>query len=132
VLTYVHAFAQQQPITSKVRGARQHQSELLMGRKDALGWSSPSHDSPRKVGREFTHRATAIRPYFDVIGYMSGGEYARLMRLLTYKETQARTSAFQVYGEPYFPSFMWRPTPVRGRPYSLAKTRMHHETHMRW
>jgi hypothetical protein len=67
----------------------------------------------------------------DVIGFMSGGEYAKLMRLLTYRETQSRTTAFQVYDEPYIPNFMWRPTMGR-RPYSLAKARMHSRTHMRW
>jgi hypothetical protein len=39
------------------------------------------------------------------IGFMPGGEYAKLMRLLTYRETEARKTAFQVDGEPYIPSF---------------------------
>lgn len=66
------------------------------------------------------------------IGYISGGEYARLMRLLHYKETRARAAAFHVYGQSYFPMTGWRPTPNIHKPYSIFKQRMHNRTDMRW
>jgi hypothetical protein len=66
------------------------------------------------------------------IGFIPGGEFAKLMRLLTYRETQARKTAFQVYGEPYIPSFMWKPTPGKRTPYTPAKGRMQNQTLMRW
>ena len=66
------------------------------------------------------------------IGYISGGEYARSMRLLHHKETQARTAAFRVYGEQYLPITRWAPKPRIHKPYSKAKTNMHNRTGMRW
>ncbi|KEQ73236.1 hypothetical protein M436DRAFT_46541 [Aureobasidium namibiae CBS 147.97] len=66
------------------------------------------------------------------IGFISGGEYARLMRLLHHKETQARAAAFHVYGETYLPITGWAPKPRIHRPYPKAKANMHNRTGMRW
>lgn len=66
------------------------------------------------------------------IGFISGGEYARLMRLLHHKETQARAAAFHVYGETYLPVTGWKPTPGINKPYSKAKANMYSRTGMRW
>ncbi|KAG9523167.1 hypothetical protein KCU99_g7891, partial [Aureobasidium melanogenum] len=66
------------------------------------------------------------------VGYISGGEYARLIRLLTYKENEARRAAFLSYGALYFPNQMWTPDTYQSRPRSAAKIMMSQVTSMRW
>jgi hypothetical protein len=66
------------------------------------------------------------------IGYMCGGEYAKLVKLLTYKEIEARTTAFKVYGEKYIPELGWQPTPGKDNPYTDVEQRMQCRAYMRW
>ncbi|KAG9657149.1 hypothetical protein KCU95_g2929, partial [Aureobasidium melanogenum] len=66
------------------------------------------------------------------VGYISGGEYARLIRLLTYKENEARRAAFLSYEALYFPNQMWAPDTYQLRPRSAAKAKMSQVTSMRW
>lgn len=66
------------------------------------------------------------------VGYISGGEYARLVRLLAYKENEARRAAFLLYEAQYFPNQMWAPEGDRRRPKSAAKRRMNQIVRMRW
>ncbi|CAD0083546.1 unnamed protein product [Aureobasidium vineae] len=63
------------------------------------------------------------------IGYISGEEYARLIRLLEYKENEARRDAFQLYQAQYFTNQMWTPG---ARFRSFHKAQMHRVTDMRW
>ncbi|CAD0107903.1 unnamed protein product [Aureobasidium uvarum] len=63
------------------------------------------------------------------IGYISGGEYARLIRLLAYKENEARRNAFQLYHAQYFTNQMWVPG---ARYRSYHKAQMDRVTYMRW
>jgi len=66
-------------------------------------------------------------------GYITGGEYGRLMRLLTYAETHTRADAFWVYKEAYVPDWKWKPAPgPYWKPYSFFKNRMDKKTDMRW
>lgn len=66
------------------------------------------------------------------VGYMCGGEYAKLVKLLTYKEIEARQTAFKVYGEKYSPDLEWQPTPGKDTQYTPVEQRMQSRTHMRW
>lgn len=66
------------------------------------------------------------------VGYISGGDYARLIRLLTYKENKARRDAFLLYEAQFFPNQMWQPDVNRTRPRSANKARMDKITRMRW
>lgn len=66
------------------------------------------------------------------VGYISGGDYARLVRLLTYKENEARRAAFLSYGAQYFPNQMWAPDTNQSRSRSATKARMNQVTSMRW
>lgn len=66
------------------------------------------------------------------VGYISGGEYAKLIRLLAYKENEARRAAFLLYEAQYFPNQMWAPEGILRRPKSAAKVRMSQVVRMRW
>lgn len=96
--------------------------------------SGPGQSGPRNAFIELlqpVHVLPASR--IIPIGYMTGGEYARLMRLLTYTETHTRAEAFWVYKEAYVPDWKWKPTPgPYWKKYSLFKNRMDKKTDMRW
>lgn len=66
------------------------------------------------------------------IGYMCGGEYAKLLKLHLYRELMAKRMAYQAYSETYTPSLTWRPTPGRKEKLTAAEQRMQYKTHMRW
>ena len=64
------------------------------------------------------------------IGFTTGGEYTRLIRLLVYVEHQTIIGAFWVYGQPYLPRIDWRPKPGPWKPYYVAKSNIDKKTHM--
>jgi hypothetical protein len=66
------------------------------------------------------------------IGFMCGGEYAKLLRLHLYRELMAKRMAYQTYQETYSPSLEWQPTRGQRQPFTVAENRMQHKTHMRW
>lgn len=68
------------------------------------------------------------------VGYMSGGEYCRLMDLLQYKEDELRNQAFALYGGTYDKHALhsWQPTPGQRLNNTRLQSTMNSFAQMRW
>ncbi|CAD0043245.1 unnamed protein product [Aureobasidium pullulans] len=68
------------------------------------------------------------------VGYMSGGEYCRLMDLLQYKEDELRNQAFALYGSTYNKHALhsWQPTPGQRLNNTRLQSTMNSFAQMRW